>query len=157
MITDGPRYFLPRMLRKGALTFGREETMTKLAWAKAQPVYEAAERWIDAGLRSDDSLFTPGDMCGAWTSSKICTSGLLNIRRVDHSVGRVLGTCAFSSPWNVVQIFPPFEGRNARMSGTHRITRTRVPRLADLGQYALGIPRPALGLQWGPLENPHVL
>lgn len=26
----------------------------------AAPVYEAADRWIDAALRSDDSLFTPG-------------------------------------------------------------------------------------------------
>ena len=24
-------------------------------------VYEAASRWVDAALRNDDSLFTPGD------------------------------------------------------------------------------------------------
>jgi hypothetical protein len=26
----------------------------------AEAVYEAAERWVDAALRIDDSLFTPG-------------------------------------------------------------------------------------------------
>ena len=28
--------------------------------AGGEPVYAAAERWVDAALRSDDSLFTPG-------------------------------------------------------------------------------------------------
>jgi hypothetical protein len=30
----------------------------------AQGVYEAAERWVDVALRTDDSLFTPGVALG---------------------------------------------------------------------------------------------
>ena len=36
----------------------RADTMARVAGG--EPVYAAAERWVDAALRSDDSLFTPG-------------------------------------------------------------------------------------------------
>jgi hypothetical protein len=33
---------------------------SKLAESLYQPMYVAVERWVDAALRHDDSLFTPG-------------------------------------------------------------------------------------------------
>lgn len=43
--------------------------MSKLVSEDRQPVYMAADRWIESALRSDDSLFTPGREI--WTQSVI--------------------------------------------------------------------------------------
>ena len=35
--------------------------MARVAKAEEAGIYAAARQWVDAALRSDDSLFTPGD------------------------------------------------------------------------------------------------
>ena len=53
----------------------RADTMARRAGCES--VYDAAQRWVDAALRKDDSLFTPAIRSGRFRTSPNSTSALL--------------------------------------------------------------------------------
>ena len=72
----------------------------------AQPaVYEAADRWIAAALRSDDSLFTPGIPIWSAPVILISTGALLNIRtKASDPSTRNSATSSAGAPAETIQL-----------------------------------------------------
>ena len=69
---------------------------TKVLREGADRVYQAAQAWVDAALRSDSSLFTPGE--AIWSSRWLKElRGRISWTRPDVSKMKFLGKAASSS------------------------------------------------------------